>query len=207
MTQTGGQPGQEQGRSAQAVRISGVPDRRARQGGVDDKGPCTLQAEGEGAGAQRRRQPGGLPEGWRSHLLTRRNRGHRVQEVIDELRRYVNGWLNYFGISETYSEIVKLAEWVRRRVRLYYWTARRAVSIRRMEASNASGNQWKQPRTRRRHLLSLGIPREEVHMATRSRKGYWRMAGNSIVQRALTNRWLHDAPSPSGLRRLETGRP
>ena len=27
---------------------------------------------------------------------------------------------------------------------------------------------WKQHRTRRRHLLALGIPREEVHMATRS---------------------------------------
>jgi hypothetical protein len=29
-------------------------------------------------------------------------------------------------------------------------------------------------------------------MATRSRKGYWRMSANSIVQRALTNRWLQN---------------
>ena len=110
--------------------------------------------------------------------ITRRNRGHRVQDVIDELRRYVNGWLNYFGISHTYSVVEELAEWVRRRVRLYYW------------------KQWKQPRTRRRHLLALGIPREEVHMATRSRKGYWRMSANSILQRALTNRWLHEHGVP-----------
>ena len=53
--------------------------------------------------------------------ITRRNRGHRVQDVMDELRRYVLGWLNYFGISETYTQVVELAEWVRRRVRLYYW--------------------------------------------------------------------------------------
>ena len=33
-------------------------------------------------------------------------------------------------------------------------------------------------------------------MATRSRKGYWRMSGNSIVQRALTNRWLHEQGVP-----------
>jgi hypothetical protein len=59
-------------------------------------------------------------------------------------------------------------------VRLYYW------------------KQWKRPRTRRRHLLALGILPDEVHMATRSRKGYWRMSGNSIVQRALTNAWLHE---------------
>ena len=110
--------------------------------------------------------------------LTRRNRGHRVQDVIDELRRYVTGWLNYFGISHTYTGVLELDEWVRRRVRLYYW------------------KQWKQPRTRRRHLLALGIPRDEVHMATRSRKGYWRMSGNSIVQRALTNRWLHEQGVP-----------
>jgi len=110
--------------------------------------------------------------------ITRRNRGHRVQDVIDELRRYVTGWLNYFGISHTYTGLLELEEWVRRRVRLYYW------------------KQWKRPGTRRRHLLALGIAREEVHMATRSRKGYWRMSANSIVQRALTNRWLQEQGVP-----------
>ena len=53
-----------------------------------------------------------------------------------------------------------------------------------------------QLRTLRRHLLALGIPREEVHMATRSRKEYWRMSANSIVQRALTNHWLHEQGFP-----------
>ena len=110
--------------------------------------------------------------------ITRRNRGHSVQDVIDELRRYVTGWLNYFGISHTYTGVMELDEWVRRRVRLYYW------------------KQWKQPRTRRRHLLALGIRREEVHMATRSRKGYWRMSSNSILQRALNNRWLQEQGVP-----------
>ena len=75
--------------------------------------------------------------------ITRRNRGHSVQEVIDELRRYVTGWLNYFGISHTYTGVMELDEWVRRRVRLYYW------------------KQWKQPRTRRRHLLALGADPED----------------------------------------------
>jgi RNA-directed DNA polymerase len=110
--------------------------------------------------------------------ITRRNRGRRVQDVINELRRYVTGWLNYFGISHTYTQVVELAEWVRRRVRLYYW------------------KQWKRPRTRHRHLLALGISPELVHLATRSRKGYWRMSANSLVQRALTNRWLHEQGVP-----------
>ena len=110
--------------------------------------------------------------------ITRRNRGHNVNDVIGELMRYARGWMNYFGISHTYREVVELDQWVRRRVRLYYW------------------KQWKRPRTRRRHLIALGIRPEVVHMATRSRKGYWRMSGNSIVQKALTNRWLYKQGVP-----------
>jgi RNA-directed DNA polymerase len=110
--------------------------------------------------------------------ITRRNRGHRVQDVIDELRLYVTGWLNYFGISHSYKAVLELGDWVRRRVRLYYW------------------KQWKQPRTRRRHLIALGANPNEVKMATRSRKGYWRMSPNRIVQQALNNRWLEEQGVP-----------
>ena len=56
--------------------------------------------------------------------------------------------------------------------------------------------QWKQPRTRRRNLLALGIHPGVVHRATRSRKGYWRMSQNSIVRAALNNRWLEDQGVP-----------
>lgn len=110
--------------------------------------------------------------------ITSRNRGHRVQDVIDELRRYILGWLNYYKLSATYTEVLKLSEWVRRRVRLYYW------------------KQWKQPRTRRRNLLALGIDPAKVHQATRSRKGYWRMSQMSLVRQALNNQWLEQQGVP-----------
>ncbi len=110
--------------------------------------------------------------------ITSRNRGHRVQDVIDELNLYVRGWLNYYKLSSTYGEVRELAGWVRRRVRLYYW------------------KQWKQPRTRRRNLLALGADPKHVHMATRSRKGYWRMSQNEIVRFALNNRWLEEQGVP-----------
>jgi len=35
-----------------------------------------------------------------------------------------------------------------------------------------------------------------VHMATRSRKGYWRMSQNEIVRFALNNRWLEKQELP-----------
>ena len=110
--------------------------------------------------------------------ITRRNRGASAKDVIVELRRYVTGWTNYFGISHTYREVLELDEWMRRRVRLYYW------------------KQWKRPRTRRRNLLKLGANPKKVHMATRSRKGYWRMSRNKIVHQCLNNRWLKEQGVP-----------
>jgi RNA-directed DNA polymerase len=111
--------------------------------------------------------------------ITSRNRGLKVAAVINELRLYITGWLNYFGISNTYKVVLELAEWVRRRVRLYYW------------------KQWKQARTRRRNLIKLGADPAEVKLASRSRKGYWRMSSNRIVQQAMTNRWLEEQGVPN----------
>jgi RNA-directed DNA polymerase len=110
--------------------------------------------------------------------ITRRNRGQNVRFVINELRSYVLGWMNYFGISHTYATVLELDEWMRRRVRLYHW------------------KQWKRPGTRRRHLIRLGIDPGGVHRASRSRKGYWRMSQNSLVRFALNNRYLKEQGVP-----------
>ena len=45
--------------------------------------------------------------------------------------------------------------------------------------------------------MALGISKDDVKMASGSRKGYWRMAGKSIVQRALTKQWLWDQGVPN----------
>jgi len=45
-------------------------------------------------------------------------------------------------------------------------------------------------RLRRRHLIALGIPPDEVGKATRCRRGPWWMSGSGIVQRALNKAWL-----------------
>jgi len=37
----------------------------------------------------------------------------------------------------------------------------------------------------------------EVYQATHGHRGYWWMAGTSIVQRALDNRWLRERAVPS----------
>ena len=111
--------------------------------------------------------------------ITSRSRGVSTFCMLRELRRYVVGWLNYFGISQLYRVVPELDQWLRRRVRLYYW------------------KQWKRPWTRRRQLIRLGIHPAEVSKATRSHRGYWFMAGTSIVQRALDNRWLTERGVPN----------
>jgi len=113
--------------------------------------------------------------------LTNRTRGHSPAKVIADLRAYLRGAVNYYAIGSPFGEIRALDQWVRRRMRLYYW------------------KQWGRPRTRRRNLLRLGIKRTEVHKASRSRKGHWRMSQMSLVRWAMNNDWLKE----QGLLNLE----
>ena len=47
----------------------------------------------------------------------------------NERRRHAQGWMNYFGISHTYREVLELDEWMRRRVRHNFWTAQRDSAL------------------------------------------------------------------------------
>ena len=111
--------------------------------------------------------------------ITKRTRGISPSKVMEELQLYVRGAVNYYEPGMTCRETLDLDRWLRRRVRLYYW------------------KQWGRPRARRRNLIRLGVNRNKVHMASRSRKGPWRMSQNSLVQIALTNEWLDQQGVPS----------
>ena len=89
--------------------------------------------------------------------ITKRTRGISPMTMTADLTTYVRGAVNYYAIGMPFSFTRELDGWMRQRVRLYYW------------------KQWGRPRTRRRNLLKLGVPRGKVHMASRSRKGHWRL--------------------------------
>ena len=78
-----------------------------------------------------------------------------------------------------WQSIRALDQWLRRRMRLYYW------------------KQWRRTKTRRRNLMKLGVPKNEFHKATRSRKGPWRMSHMSLVRWAMNNDWLEEQGLPS----------
>ena len=55
---------------------------------------------------------------------------------------------------------------------------------------NKSLHEWKFPKTRRRKLISLGLPEWAACEGAYSRKSYWRMSNAGVVKRALTEERL-----------------
>ena len=111
--------------------------------------------------------------------ITSRSRGVSMSQRIKELNQYCRGWFHYFKIGLSYAEALQWDQWIRRRIRLCHW------------------KDWKIPRARRRNLMKLGIPKDEVKLASRSRKGYWRMSQNRLVRWALNDQYLKELGVPS----------
>ncbi len=104
--------------------------------------------------------------------LTSRSRCGSIVRTMEKIKVYMRGWLNYYGITDMKNRIEALNGWLYRRIRMCIW------------------KQWKLPRTRKRKLLGLGLPKWVACEGAYSRKAYWRMAGSGIVQRALTKERL-----------------
>jgi RNA-directed DNA polymerase len=104
--------------------------------------------------------------------ILNRNRGMSMRRRLQELGRYLRGWIGYFVLEHRKSFAIDLDKWIRRRVRACYWKS------------------WRLPRTRLRKLKSLGIPHAEAKAIACSRKGPWRVSMTSWVQRALSNAYL-----------------
>ncbi len=109
---------------------------------------------------------------------------HRIREMTgrswgvswayryQQLRRYISGWINYFGLSEYYRPVPELDHWIRRRIRMCYL------------------KQWCRMRTRIRHLIRLGVSTKLAIFIGLSSKGYYRLAKTKAVQMGLNNDWL-----------------
>ena len=108
----------------------------------------------------------------RLHAITKRNRGVNVRKVMQEIKVYMTGWLNYYGIASLKTKMREWDEWLRHRIRAYIW------------------KQWKKPKTKRRNLMKLGVPEYYAYMAANSRRGYWFTVNTGAVTRGITNERL-----------------
>jgi RNA-directed DNA polymerase len=101
--------------------------------------------------------------------LTSRKKAWSMKFRLHKLNQLLVGWCGYFALADTPSAFKRLDEWIRRRLRMCLW------------------KEWKQPKTRTRNLIRLGVDKWKAHEWANSRKAYWRISGSPIVQRTLNN--------------------
>lgn len=101
--------------------------------------------------------------------VTNRNVSMNFGTRANRLTEITRGWVNYFKLADMKKILENLDEWVRRRLRACIWKT------------------WKRIRTRFANLKKLGIPESKAFEFACTRKGYWRISGSPIMQRAITN--------------------
>ena len=111
-------------------------------------------------------------------------KGKSMEQMMEELARYVRGWRGYFGFCETPSVLERLDQWIRRRVRGAFW------------------QQWKTGRKRFAELIQRGVNRELAASTAGSRRGPWRVSQSPALGCALSNAHL----ASLGLPALAAGR-
>ena len=105
-------------------------------------------------------------------IITKRNRGKKLEAIIHELTLTTRGWFHYFKISESESEFKKLDCWIRRKVRCYRLKQRkRKYSI-------------------KTFLQRLGVPQQQCWNLAYSDKGWWRKSLNHVIHRAMNIEWF-----------------
>lgn len=114
--------------------------------------------------------------------ITSRRRGRSLVQVINELREFMNGWWNYFGITESFNRLRPLDHWIRRRLRALVWKHWPPARSLRLGEKNR--------RTRVGELLKRGVSRSFAVTTGCSRKGPWRMSKVKWVHIALPDSYF-----------------
>ena len=107
--------------------------------------------------------------------LTSRSQGRSARTVMENVKVFMQGWLNYYAIADMKNTMEDWNGWLRRRFRMYIW------------------KQWKKPRTRVSNLIKLGMEPWKAYRNGNTRKGYWAVAGSGILTTTITNKRLAQA--------------
>ena len=110
--------------------------------------------------------------------LTSRTRGISIERMVEELNRYLRGWLGYFGRCQTPSVLEGLEQWVRRRLRSVIW------------------KQWKRGKVRFAELVKRGVDKDLAAQTAGSAHGPWRLARSPALSVALPNAYFDSLKLP-----------
>jgi len=105
--------------------------------------------------------------------LTSRRWSISLDERLEKIKKTIVGWTNYYKIGY-WKDVARIVDaHVRFRLRMCIW------------------KQWKKVNTKKKALISLGVPKREAWMLANSRKAYARCA-SSFLNNVLTNKRLKE---------------
>jgi len=91
--------------------------------------------------------------------LFRRGRGRSLSRVVNDMKKLLTGWLNYFKLARVRAAFERLDEWIRRKLRCILW------------------RQWKRSWTRAKNLMQRGLPEAQAWTSATNGHGPWWNAG------------------------------
>ena len=105
--------------------------------------------------------------------LTSRRWSISFDERLEKIKKTIVGWTNYYKIGY-WKDVARMVDaHVRFRLRMCIW------------------KQWKKVNTKKKALISLGVPKREAWMLANCRKAYARCA-SSFLNNVLTNKRLKE---------------
>ena len=114
----------------------------------------------------------------RVRQITSRNGGRSLEQVAGELRSYLLGWKQYFGLADTPKIFHRLDEWIHRRLRMLQL------------------KQWKRGTTTFRELRRKGVSEAVAAMAARFTGNWWHVAAHKALHVALPGRHFEELGVP-----------
>lgn len=107
-------------------------------------------------------------------MITKRNRGKSLEQVILELNKKLGGWINYFKLIDRPEQLESLDSWIRRKLRCYRLKQRkRSYPI-------------------AKFLIGLGVNARSAWNTAKSGKGWWRLSATPALQQAMSNAWFKE---------------
>lgn len=107
-------------------------------------------------------------------LITKRSRGISLEEIISELNKRLDGWINYFKLIDRPEQLKSLDSWIRRKLRCYRLKQRkRSYPI-------------------AKYLMGLGVHANSAWNTAKSGKGWWRLSRTPALQQAMSNAWFEE---------------
>ena len=91
---------------------------------------------------------------------------------VEKLNQLIRGWINYFKIGSMKTLCKELDANIRFRLRMCIW------------------KHWKNPQTRERNLMKLGIDKKTAHKAANCSRAYAHVCSCGAVNIAITNKRL-----------------